>query len=531
MLGSRERLVDLGWLAWWGVVATAWCWSAGHELGPTYDEPNYVRAGLENWRNLNHRELLRLGTMPLPAEVQMLPLRLAEMLTEAKPEEELRAWLPMARLGTAVFVWLLLWAALRLGGLYGGTWGGRLAVALVACEPILLGHGSLATTDLAFAACFLMMLAVFRRRRDEPSWKRRLVLPAAWVALTFLAKASALVYVPIGLAMIELERLWTAGWRPWSIATADSLQADRLQGWRPALRSLRDLALVEGMGLGLLLIVCPRAVRGLTFQIQHNLAGHGCVFLMGEYSATGFWYYFPATLAIKLTLPVFVLLALVLIFRRGALVNGALFVAAGLLAATPTFRVQLGVRMVLPIAALLLVGAAAAWGRWWSQSSGPSRALLNGLATACVAWSLAASWLVWPNGMCYTNELFGGTPRGYLALSESNVDWGQGLNELKAWHERHADAPLHLLYFGMDPAWTKSPFHPICPFSGPGNERLAALENVQEVREICRGGYLAASTTYLYGYYHDTPAAHYLRSLKPSDQTSTYLIYDFRAEK
>ena len=187
---------------------------------------------------------------------------------------------------------------------------------------------------------------------------------------------------------------------------------------------------------------------------------------------------------------------------------------------TPTFRVQLGVRIVLPIAALVLIGVAAAWGRWWSeQPAGFRRFMLGGIAAACVAWSLTSTWLIWPNGMCYTNELFGGASRGHLVLSESNIDWGQGLPELADWQQQHSDAPLHVWYFGTDLNIYKGPFQPICPDS---------LSHGEELDNVCRGGYLAASVTYLYGYHHNTPAACYLRSLPPCAQTSTHLIYDFR---
>ena len=47
---------------------------------------------------------------------------------------------------------------------------------------------------------------------------------AVWVTLTFLCKASALVFVPVCLALVEVERLGRAGWRP--------------TAWQPALASL-----------------------------------------------------------------------------------------------------------------------------------------------------------------------------------------------------------------------------------------------------------------------------------------------------
>lgn len=503
---SREKNLTLAWCLCWGLLATIWCTAAGRALGPTFDEPFYLRAGLKNWRDLNHRELLTQGTMPLPGEVQTLPLRLAELVADVDPARDWLAWLPTARLGTIPFLWLLLWASYRLGSIYGGTWGGRLAVALVACEPILLGHASLATTDLAFTACLLALLAVFRGRRDDPAWTTRLVVPGAWVTLTILAKASALVFVPVCLALVELERLWSAGWRPHS--------------WRQMLMSMRDVALIGLMGVVLLFLVCPRAWRGLAYQIHQNMNGHGESYLLGAVSPDGYWYYFLAALTIKLGLPVLILLAATLLLRPRMWLNGPICAALGLLALTPSFRLQLGVRYVLPIAVLAMVGASAVFARFWSQQEvGWRKTLAGAFATALMLGSFANAVAVWPNGICYTNELFGGTARGHLALHDSNYDWGQGLPELTEWQRRHPEAPLHVWYYGTDPNAQCPPFHAIS--FGPSWDGAA-------IESACGGGYLAVSTSITHGSFVDTPVGRYLNGLQSCGRTTTFLIYDFR---
>jgi hypothetical protein len=350
---------------------------------------------------------------------------------------------------------------------------------------------------------------VFRARRDEPRWPGRLLLPALFVTLTFLAKASALIYVPVSLALIELERLWRGGWRP----------TRSLAEWRPALYSLRDQAAIGLMGVVLLFVVCPRAGRALAFQIHHNRVWNGAVFLLEDISGTGYWYYFLAALTIKLGLPILILFAVTLLLRPRLALNGPMCATLGLLTLTLTFHVQMGVRYVLPIAALAIVGASAAFVCGRNEQGGMRRTLAGGFAVTLVFWSLTNACLVWPNGICFTNELFGGTREGYRALGDSNYDWGQGVPELADWQRRHADAPLNLWYFGTDPRATQAPFHPVAP---------ADLKSGEGVRRLCQGGYLAASTSLLHGYFFDTPAAQYLRKLQPCGRTTTYLIYDFK---
>jgi len=56
--------------------------------------------------------------------------------------------------------------------------------------------------------------------------------------------------------------------------------------------------------------------------------------------------------------------------------------------------------------------------------------LIRAEAIVAIGWAALAAIAVWPNGICYTNEAWGGTPTGYLYLSDSNYDWGQDLRLL-----------------------------------------------------------------------------------------------------
>jgi hypothetical protein len=507
----NKRLVfDTLWLAVWAICSSCWCCGAAQELGPTYDEPFYVESGLECWDNLSPKNLLAAGTMPLPVEVETLPLHLAKLVVGADPAKNLQTWLPYARMTTLFFWWMLLAATFAAAWHWSGRAAARLAVALVATEPILLGHASLATTDIAFAACVVAFVVLYRVTRQALSFPKRPLLCGVGVGLTLLSKVSALAYIPVCLVVLEAEYLWNTGWRP-------SLKAD---GWLRLIRSAAELAMIGALGVAVLFMCCPRALRAFVYQVRHQLAGVGPVYLLGATSPTGFWYYFPVALLIKLSLPVLVLLLLVLVFRPRYCGNGPFLLVAALLALSTSFRVQIGVRFVLPIAVLAIVAGAMAWARWLQEA--PRSRLRRfgslGLCASLIVWSTANAWLAWPQGLCYTNELFGGTANGYLALSDSNYDWGQGLKELAAWQRSHDQAPLNVCYFGTDPLLKALPMQAV---------RLAEVKDSAEVREKNRGNFLAVSTTFLYGEGFESPAARYLRQLQPCDRTTTYLIYDF----
>jgi len=123
------------------------------------------------------------------------------------------------------------------------------------------------------------------------------------------------------------------------------------------------------------------------------------------------------------------------------------------LAASMTSHLNIGLRHILPIYPFL--GVLAAAGAW-------------GLAKKHRAWGIIVSALVlihavsslraFPNFLSYSNELWGGPSETYRVLTDSNVDWGQGLPAVKRYLQTHAATPCWLAYFGtVDPAYYDLP--------------------------------------------------------------------------
>ena len=70
-----------------------------------------------------------------------------------------------------------------------------------------------------------------------------------------------------------------------------------------------------------------------------------------------------------------------------------------------------------------------------------------------LAWVVAASLWIWPNYLAYHNEWIGGPSNGYRWLSDSNLDWGQDLKQLKRYMDARGIERIRLAYFGTaDPA-------------------------------------------------------------------------------
>jgi hypothetical protein len=393
-------------------------------------------------------------------------------------------------------------------------------VAALACEPTLLAHAGLATTDVALSACLLAAVYHFRTRQAHGP-ALRVLLPAASFAALVLAKASGLVFGCLCLAAVEAERLVRQGaWarRPGE-GRREALRRRLAAAWPPA----AECALVVGLGVALALLYCPSAYQALWYQVQRNAGFPRATgaYLLGRWYPENVWYYFPVALGVKLSLPVLAAPLVLALTRPRSLLNWACLAAGILLAFSLACRVQIGVRLVLPLVALGIVGLAGAAVRACREGGPAWRRLAAGAAAAGVAWTAASALAVWPEGLCYGNELWGGPSRAYLYVSDSNYDWGQGLKELARWQRQRGLATLDVWPVGPECSFRAMPaMRPLhldaLPIRGPA-----------DLADRVRGHFLAVSTTTVYGYAIDSPAAMILRSLRPVDRTSTFLIYDF----
>ncbi len=558
-------LLDWGWFLLWLGLSSAWIVGTAAEVGATFDEPIDLNNGLTFWRTGSHTALLQLGAMPLPMDLASLPAYLWERSSgeavnfqQGAPYDQLFR----ARLAELPFWWLLLFYGRRIGRSIAGPWAGKLAVALLAVEPTLLAHASLATKDVAVTACLAAFVHAFRAGRDGP-WLRRIGWPSCWFAATFLSKASALPFGPLCMLAVEWERLARAGalslapdpagadarprWRRWPAQAWQAGAPLRRDGtlvfllgtaltfvycgsdWQPQESSLRWARSLPDGPLATAAVwtvehlrVCPNAADAILRQVSHNVRGHG-VYILGHTHPVSVWFYFPLALTMKLTEPLLLLPVLLALVRPRCLTNWACLAALALLAFSLQCRVQIGVRLMLPLVGLAVPGLAAAWvGAWRELRPGLPRRLLAGAMLAGLGWSATAAALVWPNGLCYVNEPWGGTAEGYRCLSDANYDWGQGIPDLARWRERHGVSQLDVWYFGTDPAVTSPGFNLLFL-------HLMPMHTPEEVAAALRGKCLAVSTTILHGAVLDGDVrVEYLHSRTPIDRTPTFFIYDFR---
>jgi hypothetical protein len=415
--------------------------------------------------------------------------------------------LPIIGLGALLALAVFLWAR-RLDGRLTAA----LALFLCVLSPDLLAHGSLVTTDVGIALFSFLAVVALDRFREGVTPARAAALAAA-CAMAAATKYSALLFVPIlGLLAVALVKesegrcrlrplaaafgfslLVTYGvlWAAYGFRFAASPDHEPPLPWTnvmpgsallraPAALALHDHLLPEALVLGFLRFFKASEARPS--------------FLWGQISPNGFWYYFPATFAMKTPLPLLLLLALAVVFalrRREADRTRELFLwlpPLAYMALVMMRSLNIGHRHLLPLYPYLFVLAARAGARVLRSGATPLRAVVAVL----LIWYASGTLLIHPRYLAYFNELAGGPGNGYRRLVDSNLDWGQDLKELKSWMDRERVPEIKLAYFGSaDP-----------DYYGIRGERLPGkLRPPRLASRIHAGDVVAISATHLAGVY------------------------------
>ena len=141
-------------------------------------------------------------------------------------------------------------------------------------------------------------------------------------------------------------------------------------------------------------------------------------------------------------------------------------------------RVDLGVRLILPMYPLLAIVGSAGAVRLWSEEH---RSPLARRLAALLAWSLLIVVRAHPDHLSYFNALAGDHPEHVLV--DSNLDWGQDLYRLRdTIVARGIPDTVRVAYFGT------------------ADVAAAGVPNARELGLHERAtGWIAASETYLAG--------------------------------
>lgn len=542
------------------IVFLAW------RTGVTIDEPGHMVGGRLYWEGGDRLKpgdmpplikiaggwVVALFDLPLPADLgdfgdTRREWEVATTMMEHVPAGEIQPLMFWSRAPMVVFPLLatfILW-----------MWARRMfspAVAMVAAalfllEPTAMAHGALFKNDLAATFAYLLFWFAAWSYWHNPGWKTAGLITLG-AALAMLAKLS-LLYV-FGLAPLLILLKHAAGerrlsWR--AIATvvavpigvyvlmlaAVQFDVHRLSPSEISVldhdRSLpRWFAVAARM---FTVIPVPSQMWQGTVSLMSGFSYGSLVYFWGDIRPHGHPLYFLGALLVKAPVALLVLgtigaaLLVTAAVRRRLEWADLLWIVPGPLYVFLASRVpvQLGIRLILPALPFGILAAAYAVERLKNARAG------RVLIAVCLLLFGFEAGRIYPHGLSFFNIAAGGPEAGFRYLADSNLDWGQGLGDVRRWYDRHPGVKLRISYFGIDQIRRFFPYEEAPRIPPPYNDQLAkgVTRFVPEP-----GTYYAISPNLLPGHffapkYHDFYAA--FREMKPVERLG-YSMFLYHAQ-
>jgi len=465
--------------------------SASVRKSATFDEPMHIAAGLsyiETGRIVvspDHPPLLKeLSALavrqagvhwPATAEASAVierdvrfPQALARSIIVDNGPDRVMFW---ARLPMIALAIVLVFGVYMLGRRLVGEAGGVGAAFLCAFDPNIIAHSFLVTTDLGVTTFLVLFMVALWDCVNRPDPVRMVVCGLA-LGAALGAKYSAVILPPIAaLLMLAAVRWPPEAGRAVRRSRDAGKQAQRAPtaGHRALRYGLAFVAMcVVAVFVLQVIYLFPRdplqyvsgwrAIYGGPIQgFQGYMAGR---------LAPRFYSYYIVAFLLKEPLASIVLAAagLWIVARSRSMTplpRAFLLVPPVLIVGGYTvMSYNIGIRYLLPALPFAHVLGGLALAELAQSVRAPARVAAGLLC----AWVLLAAAGIYPDHLSYFNEaacvldqpaklgLDGGSRCGPTWLDDSNVDWGQGLKQLKSWLDRNAPGrQVRLGYFGTVP--------------------------------------------------------------------------------
>jgi len=360
-----------------------------------------------------------------------------------------------------------------------GWEAGVIALALFSFNPLVLAHGALVTTDAGFALAFFATCVAGVYFFRCPTWKMSLILGVI-LGVALLTKFTALLLLPILLLAALL--------LPWLASKLH--ETDRL-GWLQLSAGQRWLLLMISLSISIFVlnagylfkgvgqplssyvlnhpllhtisssaigsIPCPlpaEYVMGFDDQFVESRSGRLFVYLLGQLTSKGWWYYYPLALLLKLPIMFHILLCALLVALLIRKVPLSLLLIGSL--AVPLFsfvmfivftNINTGVRylfFLIPFACIAIAHLA---------KIQMTKRVQRVLFSICILLYAGSVMICHSNYIAYFSEFIGGPSKGHLYLADSNLDWGQDLLRLKSFMQENDIPTVAMSHFGLvDPS-------------------------------------------------------------------------------
>jgi 4-amino-4-deoxy-L-arabinose transferase-like glycosyltransferase len=493
-----------------------------------YDEPAHIIAGLDAWQH--DRFELWNDQPPLARLLLTMPLLPGgdrwhiEKLGRIRPSPEAFAWhtRPVNVALGLTLAWLLWTTARRMFS----DGGANLALALFAFSAPLVAHFSLATVDGAATLLLFATAVALLRWRARPFWAE-----TVWLGIVLggflISKFSAPPMVALASGVMTMHR--PAGRRlVHRVAKAGAaLGVAFMVVWAAYFFHVGPVTFRNGSmsgpyaGPGAVIVPVDRPIDlTLTLPAPEYFAAFGSVaqhsvkgqwsFLMGHVRTRGGWrVYFPVVAALKWPVTTWAVVALTLVLFATRTIPWATEVGVMMMFPLVFFglatlsNLDIGDRYILPVYPFLLVFCAASW------NAGKRLRAIGPLLVSILVLHAGDALRYAPDYLSYFTP-FVRPDRSYELLTDSNLDWGQGLLALRAYERSHPDEKISVAYFGgVDP-------------------REYGIR-AQPLRERDRpAGTVVVSATHLSGQYLDDPNAYHWLLQFPRSTILNHTLHVFQ---
>lgn len=479
----------------------------------TADETAHVGAGYSYWikgdyrLNPEHPPFAKLlATIPLLFTKPPFPelpeqwsqgdeWSIGQMFLANGPQEiVMLCRIPMIVFTAAFALWLAFWMHR-----YVSSAAAFVALGFLILDPNIAAHGRLVTTDMPVTAFYLATCLYWwlwlRDGRTRDIW-----ITGICLALALGSKFSAILLPPTMFLMWLLHRPHRKVKKAALLLPTPLILFTLYQG---DIRSVsQDVVVMQRMVKANIEPTGWRQVpvpaywwfRGAQLVYRHQYQGHQA-YLLGEISQSGFVAYFPVAMLVKTATGTLLLLlaAAIYLARRRPwpllllAIPPVIYFAVAL-----TQRIDIGLRHVLPVYPFLIVLFAMLF-----EQVRHSRAARIAIAAALLINAVEFA-RVYPRVLTFFNTPAGGPAAAPRYLLDSNIDWGQGLFDLKRTLAEIPHTCFAFEYFGsLAPG----------PYVGPS---LQVPQNVEAAR--AQGCLIAVSVNRLFD---PTRPWKYLRDREP----------------
>ena len=343
-----------------------------------------------------------------------------------------------------------------------------IGATLTAFCPNLIANGRLATVDMGVTFFLFLSVGTFLLFIQKPTKKKLLAL-GIFIGLALASKVSALIIFPYTLFALILfvsftkqskkeSSLYYSGYKIAiiiSFVVLFGIYFLMLRG--PYLREFYGGGILERFRASF--YEYARQIKAIYYWSSQPY--NKPEFLLGHFSFTGWWYYYPVAFFFKTPISILILFFgslvglfckikeglqkirtnnLLLLTILSLIFIGSFFVVSAF------SKLDIGLRYILPIYPVLYLFIGLMFSQFEAEIK--KNKIYSILTYLLVLLTVVVSLRTFPSYLAYFNE-FAGRPVNYdKILIDSNLDWGQDLRRLNTWMNNNDVEKIHLDYFG-----------------------------------------------------------------------------------